>query len=138
MYHFIFFHLLVCDHFCNKIERYQLSYWNILVFWDQWKCQIWIYLIYFDKKDLASDSDTSYGKMSDFVSFLLFGFTLVIKLRNFNLKAIEILKYFSMKKICQVWICPVKQCLIWFELRYMSRILVGSWEMWVLKFIELV
>ena len=51
---------------------------------------------------MASDSDTSYGKMSDFVSFLLFGFTLVIKLKNFSLKAIEILKYFSMKKICRI------------------------------------
>ena len=31
-----------------------------------------------------------HGKMSDFVSFPLFGFTLVIKLRNFVLKVIEI------------------------------------------------
>ena len=36
---------------------------------------------------MASDSDTSYGKMSDFVSFLLFGFTLVIKLRNFDFES---------------------------------------------------
>ena len=28
----------------------------------------------------------SYGKMSDFVSFPLLGFTLVIKLRNFDFK----------------------------------------------------
>ena len=34
----------------------------------------------------------SHGKMSDFVSFLLFGFTLVIKLRKFDLESyIEIL-----------------------------------------------
>ena len=36
------------------------------------------------KKDMASDLNMSYGKMSDFVSFPLFGFTLAIKLRNFN------------------------------------------------------
>ena len=28
-----------------------------------------------------------HGKMSDFVSFPLFGFTLVIKLRNFNFES---------------------------------------------------
>ena len=36
------------------------------------------------KKDMASDLNMSYGKMSDFVSFPLFGFPLAIKLRNFN------------------------------------------------------
>ena len=30
------------------------------------------------------DLDMSLGKISDFVSFLLFGFTLVIKLRNID------------------------------------------------------
>ena len=37
-------------------------------------------------------------KMSDFVSFPLFGFTLVIKMRNLNLKVIKILQYFLIKK----------------------------------------
>ena len=31
---------------------------------------------------MVSDSNMSHGKMSDFVSFLLIGFTLVVKLRN--------------------------------------------------------
>ena len=31
------------------------------------------------------DLNVFYGKMSDFVSFPLFGFTLVIKLRNFEI-----------------------------------------------------
>ena len=35
---------------------------------------------------MTSDLQMSHGKMSDFVSFLLFGFTLVIKLRNFDFK----------------------------------------------------
>ena len=34
-----------------------------------------------------SDLNLFHGKMSDFVSFQLFGFTLVIKLRNFDFKS---------------------------------------------------
>ena len=33
---------------------------------------------------MASEWNMSYGKMPDFVPFSLFGFTLVIKLRNFD------------------------------------------------------
>ena len=47
---------------------------------------------------MTSDLNMSYGKISaDFVSFPLFGFTLVIKLRNF--KVIEILNLFYQKQI---------------------------------------
>ena len=35
---------------------------------------------------MVSDLNMSHGKRSDFVSFPLFGFTLVIKLRYFDLK----------------------------------------------------
>ena len=38
----------------------------------------------FDKKDMVSDLNMSYRKMSDFVSFPLFGFTFVIKVKNFD------------------------------------------------------
>ena len=41
----------------------------------------------------------SHGKMSDFVSFPLFGFTLVIKLRNFDFKGHENTSMFSDKKM---------------------------------------
>ena len=41
---------------------------------------------------MASDLNLSHGKMSDFVSFPLFGFTLVTKLRNVDFKGI---KYFN-------------------------------------------
>ena len=44
------------------------SHWNILVFYNRWK--------------IMSDLNMSHGKMSDFVSVPLFGFTLAIKLRN--------------------------------------------------------
>ena len=36
------------------------------------------------KKDIVSNLNMSNGKMSDFVSFPLFRFTSVIKLRNFD------------------------------------------------------
>ena len=36
---------------------------------------------------MISDLNISHGKMSDFVSFPLFRFTLVIKLRNFNFES---------------------------------------------------
>ena len=42
---------------------------------------------------IMADLNMSLGKISDFVSFPLFGFTLVIKLRNF-----EILSYILLKK----------------------------------------
>ena len=47
------------------------------------------------------------------------------------------LKYFNVliKNIwCQVWLCPVKQCLIWFKLRCLSRILLISWKIRILNF----
>ena len=39
------------------------------------------------KKYMLPDLNMSHGKMSDFVSFPLFGFTLVIKLRNFDFES---------------------------------------------------
>ena len=53
-----------------RSDNYKI-HWNILVFCNQWKIK---------------NSNTSHGKMSDFVSFLLFCFTLVtlgVKLKNF-------------------------------------------------------
>ena len=38
------------------------------------------------KKDVVLDLNMSHGKMSNFVSFPLFGVTLVIKLRYFDFK----------------------------------------------------
>ena len=49
------------------------SHRKMLVFCDQWK--------------MISDLNMSHGKMSDFVSLPLFGFTLVIKLRNFSFES---------------------------------------------------
>ena len=120
-----------------------------------------------------------------FYSFPMFGFTLVIKLRNFDFGShwstliffdkkrygvrveyvswknvwfcfISIvwvhcshktekfrfwksLKYFIIfwlkKKWCQIWLFPYKECLIWFKLCFLNRILVISWEIRILNFV---
>ena len=44
-------------------------------------------LIFLIKKDMTSDLNMSYEKMSDFISLPLLGFTLVIKLRNFDFES---------------------------------------------------
>ena len=48
---------------------------------------------------MTSDLNMSHGKMSDFVSFLLFGFTLIIKLRNFDFESHSNAVIFFDKKI---------------------------------------
>ena len=66
-----------------------------------WFWKLMKYLICFDKK-MVSDLNMSHGKMFDFVSFPLFGFTLVIKLRNSEFESHwNILIYFD-KKRCAV------------------------------------
>ena len=61
------------------------SYWTILAVCDQWK--------------MISDLNMSHRQMSDFVLFPLFGFTLLIKLRNFDFESQwNILKYFLIKR----------------------------------------
>ena len=83
-----YFMLLVCAQFFNEIGKCQLykSHWNmnIFVFYNQWKI-MWHLNIFHEKN-------------SYFVSIPLFGFTLVIKLRNSILKVIGILYYFCDKK----------------------------------------
>ena len=50
------------------------------------------------KKDLVSDLNMPHRKMSDFVSFPLFGFTLVIKSRNLGFEyRLNTLIYFGKK-----------------------------------------
>ena len=58
--------------FAMKSANYK-SHQNILVFYNQWK--------------IMSDLNMSHEEMSDFVLFPLFGFTLVIKLRNFDIES---------------------------------------------------
>ena len=90
---------------------------------------------------MPSDLNMSHGKMSDSVSFSLFGFTLVIKLRNFDFQShwnTLIFFFFLDKKWRQIWLRPVKQYLFWFKLCCLSRMLVINWEIWILNFTEIV
>ena len=66
-----YFNLHVRAHFGNEIEiaNYK-SHLNVLTFYDQW--------------NLMSDLNMCHGKMSDFISFPLFGLALVIKMRKFG------------------------------------------------------
>ena len=70
--HLNYFHFIcLCSIFAMKLKNVNYKiHWNILVFCDQWK--------------MMSDLNMSHGKMSDFISFPLSGFTLVTKLRHFN------------------------------------------------------
>ena len=53
------------------------------------------------KKDMVSDLNMANEKMSDFVSFPLFGFTLVVKLRNFDFESHwNILIIFGKERYC--------------------------------------
>ena len=66
-----YFTLLVCAHFCGDANYERRS--NILIFCDQWK--------------MISDLSVFHGKMSDFDSFPMIGFTLVTKRKNFDFES---------------------------------------------------
>ena len=104
-------------YFINKEKYYQIftclvwfyftSFCSLL----QWNWEVLIKKVaeifqYFTTKwKIMSDSNMSHRKTSDFVSFLLLGFTLVIKVKNFDFESHwNALIYFDKKKIlCQIW-----------------------------------
>ena len=70
--------------------------------------------------------------MCNFVSFPLFGFALVIKVRNFNFQSYwNILIFFNVQ-------FEFVLRLIRFKLRCLSRIFAISWEIWILNMIGIV
>ena len=73
---------------------------------------------------MMSDLNMSHGEMTDFVFFPLFGFTLVIKLRNFyHGSNLNTLLFFDQKHDARF---EAKQYLIWFKLRYLNLVLAIS------------
>ena len=66
------FMFIVLVHFSHKTEKFR--FWKSLKYFN-------IFLI---KKDMMSDLNMSHENMSDFASFLMFGFAFVIKLRSFD------------------------------------------------------
>ena len=117
---------IVWFHFSHKIEKFRFeSNWNILMFFHKkrydvrfkyvpWK-NVWFCFIY--------------------IAWVHFSH----KTEKFQFwKSLKYFNNFWSKKWCQIWICPAKQCLIWFKLRCLSRISAISWEVRILKFIEIV
>ena len=72
-FNFISLYLFVLT-FAMKLKNANYkSHWNILVFCDQWK--------------MMSDLAVVHEKVTDFISFPLFGFTAVIKLKSFDFES---------------------------------------------------
>ena len=116
------FNLFVCAQFCNEIARWQLQkslkYFSafrpikiVVQCWIVVPCPIFEYVPWknvwhcfisilggHSNKTLNNCAFESHGKPFSF--------------------------FFLIKKIYQVLLCPVKQCLIWFKLRFLSR----SWQ----------
>ena len=79
----IIFNVMYCMFLGTRISGHVLQncfycYWNFAFESD------WNTLILFLKKDVPSELNMFPGKMCAFISFPLFGFTLIIKLRNFD------------------------------------------------------
>ena len=88
---------------------------------------------------MMSDLNMSHWKISDFVLLPFLGFTLVIKLRNYDFESHwDTLVIFDGKKWCQIWLYPDKMCLIWFKLLCLNRFLAISWEIQIWSFVEIV
>ena len=88
------FNSIVLVHFSHKTEKYQ--FWKSLKYFN-------IFLI---KEDMVSDLSMSHRKMSDFVSFPLFGFTLLIKLRNSDFEShwnILIFFWYPILKVIEIF-----------------------------------
>ena len=80
------------------------SHGNISAFCDQWKT--------------TQDWNIFHEKLSDFVLFQWFVFTLVINLRNFDFENNwNILIWFDKS---QVWISPVEKCLFLFHFHFLG------------------
>ena len=118
---------------------------NISAFCDQWK--------------MMPNLNMSHEKMSNYVSFSMFGFTVVIKQEKFNFECHwNTLIFFDKKYMASDWnmshwkmpyfvslswfmftfVIKLRnlECLIWFKLCCLSTILAISWEIWILNFIK--
>ena len=98
----------------------------------------WNTFVFFDKKDMVSAFTMSHRETSDFVSFPLFGITLIMKLTNFDFEGHKNTLIFFDKKRCQIWLSLVKECLIWLRFCYLRKFLTISWEIRILGFIKIV
>ena len=88
---------------------------------------------------MTSDLNISHEKISDcFISIVWVHFT--YKTENFRFW--ESLKYplivFAQIKLCEIWTCLAKQCLIWFKPPFSSSVLTIGGEIRILNCFEIV
>ena len=160
LFNFISLYLFVFTFAMKLKDTDYKSHWNILVFCDVWKMMSvplfeltlviklrgfhfeshWNTLIFFEKN--------IYYVRFEFVPWknVWFFFFMFIVRVHFSHKTDQFwfskpLKYFNSflsKKWCQIGICLVKHCLIWFNFCCLSIILAISWEVQILNFIKIV
>ena len=81
--------------------------------------------------------NTSHGKICDFVFISIICFHFNHKTEEFWFwKSLKYFNTFWWKEWCQI--CPVKQCLIWFKLCWLSRTFTIISEIQISNFFELV
>ena len=100
------------------------SQWNILVF-----C--------YQLKKMMLDFNMSHENVSDFVSRPLLGFTVVIKLTNFDFETHWHTSIFFDKRD-DIRFHYVLSNSVWFKLRCLSRILTTSWQIRILYAVKIV
>ena len=101
----------------------------------------WNSLIYFDKK--IYDARFKYFPWKNIWFCINFIVWVHFSHKTEKFWFLKSLKHFNFllskkRKWYQIWICPVKQCLIWFKLSCLNRVLAISWEIRILNFIEIV
>ena len=84
---------------------------------------------YKEQNNLRLKLVKKYRKMPYFVSFSLFGFSLVIKLRNFYIESHWHTLLFLIKKIRRkIWVCPMEKCLILFHSNFLGSLQSQNYE----------
>ena len=118
-----------------RLILFQFTYLRSHLQWN-WICQLQHSLKYFTilwPMNNGVRFEYVPWKMSDYVSYPLFRFTLVIKLRNFDFESHwNTLNFLDQKRWFRFWLCPVWQCPIWFKLHCLNRILAVNWEIRIL------
>ena len=92
-----------------------------------------MFLILIDQWEMMSDLNMSRVKMSGFC--FIFIVCVHVSHKTDKFRFWKLLKYFWLW--CQIQICPVKHCLIWFKHRFLRSSLAISWEIRILNFIEI-
>ena len=106
------FNSIVWVLFSHKTEKFR--------FWKSW-----INLTIFDKERYVVRFEyvSRYDVWFCSISIVWFHF-----IHKTEISMLKVIKIFFDKKWCKIWLCPVKQCLTWFKLRCLGKILALGWE----------